>query len=127
MITAGNLDSYAKWLFPLFGSLWVIFSLATVSYMRVVFKRYETTRALPIEYGTVNICNFCSGMLYFDESRTMDTWQIALGLVGLCFLVAGIFIGQLDELLKKEAKPGESPKKKYASSDTDVQPHASSV
>ena len=104
LVAYGPLDSEGAWLLPLFCTSWVIFSLATVTYMRLVFKRYETTRALPVEYGTVNVVNFASGMLYFNEGATMDAWQVALGLVGLALLVSGIFIGQLDDLLPQRKR-----------------------
>lgn len=41
MISDGDMDSYGQWLMPLFVTLWVIFSLATVVYVRIVFKRYN--------------------------------------------------------------------------------------
>jgi len=53
-------------------------------------------------------------MLFFDEGKTMETWQIALGLVGLVLLVSGIFVGQADDVqrarmaAKEEGNVGET-------------------
>ncbi len=38
--------------------------------------RYETTRALPIDYGMVNAVSVCSGMIFYRESSQMAQWQV---------------------------------------------------
>jgi hypothetical protein len=80
--------------------------------MRVVFRRYETTLALPIEYGTVNVVAVFSGLIFFDETSTMDTWQIAVVLASLVVIVCGLFLGQADSLFLRPAgdtTPLEAP------------------
>ena len=37
-----------------FAVVWITASIATLWWLRTVFARYETTHALPIEYGAVN-------------------------------------------------------------------------
>ena len=57
---------------------------------QVVFKRYETTLALPIEYGTVSVGLVLSGLIFFQEYRCMDPWQIGLTLSGTAIVICGI-------------------------------------
>jgi len=73
--------------------LWLVTSLATLWWMRTVFKRYETTKALPIEYGAVMAVNAMSGLIFFNESKFMETWQIALTSVGVFIIVIGLMVG----------------------------------
>eukprot|EP00495_Collosphaeridae_sp_1-RS-2012_P003968 TRINITY_DN3282_c0_g1_i1.p1 TRINITY_DN3282_c0_g1~~TRINITY_DN3282_c0_g1_i1.p1 ORF type:complete len:70 (-),score=7.05 TRINITY_DN3282_c0_g1_i1:118-327(-) len=54
--------------------LWLVTSLATLWWMRTVFKRYENTKALPIEYGAVMAVNAMSGLIFYNESKYMETW-----------------------------------------------------
>ena len=77
----------------------VVTALATVWWLRVVFKRYETTFALPIEYGTVNVAMVGSGLVLFQEHKYMETWQIAAMLVGSLVVCVGI------QLLHRPALP----------------------
>mmetsp|Transcript_3258 Transcript_3258/g.7755 ORF Transcript_3258/g.7755 Transcript_3258/m.7755 type:complete len:457 (+) Transcript_3258:23-1393(+) len=44
IISNGDLDSTGAWLMPILVSVWVVFSLATVVYVRLVFKRYVALR-----------------------------------------------------------------------------------
>ena len=75
--------------------LWIFFSLACVPYLRVVFRRYETTMALPIEYGTMNALATCSGLLFYEEGATAAPWQLSLAIISLALVCLGIGIGQL--------------------------------
>ena len=45
-------------------------------WLHVVFQRYETTLALPIEYGTVNVGMVTAGVILLQEYRYMDAWQV---------------------------------------------------
>jgi len=78
-----------------FTIVWVVASLATVWWLRVVFARYETTHALPIEYGTVNVCSVCSGLIFYRESQYMENWQVTVNVVGLFVILIGIGLGQI--------------------------------
>ena len=62
-------------------------------WMPVVYKRYEVSIALPIEYGALNACTVLSGLLFYDEHQFMQTWQIVLQVVGALVIIAGIGIG----------------------------------
>lgn len=97
--TAGTCGQAILWLMIL---LWLVSSLATLWWMRTVFKRYETTKALPIEYGAVMAINGLSGLLFYNESQYMETWQIAIMLIGVLVILIGITIG-----LGKKESPNE--------------------
>ena len=87
----------AHWAFFTFLPIWIIASLATVPYMRVVFRRYETTMALPIEYGTVFVANSCSGLLFFDETSNMEAWQVAVVLLSVVIVLGGMDVAKAHE------------------------------
>jgi len=73
--------------------LWLISSLATLWWMRTVFKRYETTQALPIEYGAVMVTNALNGLVFYNERNYMETWQIVLMLAGVFVILIGLMYG----------------------------------
>jgi len=75
--------------------------------MRTVFKRYEITKALPIEYGAVIAINALSGLVFYNESQYMKTWQIAIMLTGILVILIGIMIGlrQNESPNVKKAQP----------------------
>merc|ERR1712072_1471919 len=62
--------------------------------MRVVFQRFEVTLALPIEYGTLNMGNVASGILFYDEVDRMESWQLALLLLGAAIIGCDILISR---------------------------------
>jgi len=75
--------------------VWVVASIATLWWLRRVFARYESTRALPVEYGAVNIVSVCSGLLFFRESDSMARWQVGLVVTGVAVIACGIGIGRM--------------------------------
>lgn len=77
---------------------WAVASLATAVYMRYVFQRFEVTRALPVEYGTLNVANVLSGLLFFDESAKMEDYQLYLLIAGAVIVVLGLAISSLPSL-----------------------------
>jgi len=86
------------WTFFFMLGVWVVTSLATLWWMRICFKRYEVTQALPIEYGAVNVAAVCSGLIFYNEVEDMSGWQLALVIVGCVTTVTGIAIGRLSSL-----------------------------
>merc|ERR1711871_802753 len=52
----------------LFSSIGVL----TVLWLRIVYTRYETTRGLPIEYGTVHIGSVLGGLFLYQETTYMN-------------------------------------------------------
>jgi len=74
---------------------WVGSSMATLWWLQIVYRRYETTLALPIEYGFVNVAATASGLLAYDEIGYMETWQISLAISGALIVLVGIFVGRL--------------------------------
>jgi len=75
--------------------VWFVSGLATLLWLNVVFRRFETTQALPIEYGAVQVCAVCSGLIFFDEAATMDDWQLVMCIAGAIVILVGIAIGRL--------------------------------
>jgi len=73
--------------------------------MRTVFKRYETTIALPIEYGAVMAVNAMSGLIFYKESKYMETWQIILMSLGIFIIVIGIMVGLRENQMQQLVEP----------------------
>ena len=65
--------------------------------MRAV-PRYETTRALPIEYGTVHVCSVLAGIIFYREYVYMSETQLALALCGLAIVMCGVACNTLQKL-----------------------------
>lgn len=93
-----GIEECNNWAFFTSTSAWVMSSIATVWYLHVVFRRYETTHALPIEYGTVTFFSVCSGLIFYGESRYMNNWQLALTIVGALIITVGISLGQFTDM-----------------------------
>jgi len=70
----------------------------TVIWLKLVYTRYETTTGLPVEYGTVHCCSIMGGLIFYQEAKAMQAWQVALALSGLATVVAGVAISTLKEL-----------------------------
>ena len=91
----GGCDS---WIYFAVLGLWAFTAFATVWWLRLVFKRYETTVALPVEYGAAAAGDVVSGLVFFKEYTHMDAWQIALVICGIVICLVGIQVGRLDQL-----------------------------
>lgn len=91
-------DECSMWPIFVCWSVWVVASLATTVYMRIVFQRYETTKALPVEYGTVNVLNVASGLFFYHEGSTMANWQLFMLLLGSFIIMLGIGVSTLQHL-----------------------------
>ena len=83
------------WIFPAAAGLWVVTGLATLLWLNVVFRRYETTLALPIEYSAVQVCAVCSGLIFYDEVDAMAGWQLGVCIFGALVILLGVGIGRL--------------------------------
>ena len=83
-------------IFFVFIAVWVITSVATLWWLRRVFARYETTQALPVEYGAVNAVGVCSGLIFYREANRMAPWQLLVTLVGVLAILTGIGIGRIE-------------------------------
>jgi len=75
-------------------TLWLVSSLATLWWLQNVFRRYDVTQALPIEYGAVMACDALSAIIFYKENEYMEDWQLALTLAGLVVIIIGILIGR---------------------------------
>jgi len=89
-------DECSMWIVWVSGFFWIVTSLATLWWLKTVFGRYEVTKALPIEYGAVNIASMCSGLLFFQEHRYLKSWQLSVVLSGLGVILVGLAVGRLD-------------------------------
>jgi len=74
--------------------LWLVSSLATLWWLQTVFRRYDVTRALPIEYGAVMACDALSAIIFYKEDNYMKDRQLALTLAGLVVIIVGILVGR---------------------------------
>ena len=83
---------YASGVVWLFTVLFIGASLSTVIWLKIVFTRYETTTALPIEYGTVCACSVLSGLLFYDEIKSMHGWQVVLCIVAVFVVLSGVAV-----------------------------------
>jgi drug/metabolite transporter (DMT)-like permease len=80
----------------IFSAAWIGASLATLWWLRTVFARYETTLALPIEYGSVCVANVLSGLVFYGERRFMSPLQLALVLAGVAVVLVGVGVGRIE-------------------------------
>merc|ERR1740138_325890 len=91
--------------FWLFVALWMTSSVATSWWLKVVFARYETTSALPVEYGVVNLASVCSGLIFYREADFMETWQLVVSVIGLVLILTGIQCSRLHHLPFQNEQP----------------------
>lgn len=90
------ISTSSSWTFYAALAVGLTAGLASATYwMRIVYTRYETTVALPIEYGALNVGNLLSGLLFYDEASYMEGWQVGLALGGCCIILVGIGVGQM--------------------------------
>merc|ERR1711871_1415950 len=74
-------------------------SLLTAFWLVVVFRRYETTVALPVEYGVVPALDTSSGLIFYNEYEHMEEWQIQTLLAGCAVCLLGVGVGLCDECI----------------------------
>ena len=51
-------------------------AFSTAYMLKVVFERFQTTLALPIEYSSLNLFSVMGGLLFFQEVDYMQHWQV---------------------------------------------------
>jgi multidrug transporter EmrE-like cation transporter len=90
--TGGDCGSTILW--AMF-AIWAITSLATLWWLRAVYRRYDVTLALPIEYGTVMLCDAITSIVFFQEDAYMDTWQLITTISGVALILIGILLGRI--------------------------------
>lgn len=76
--------------------IWLFSSLATLWWLQNVFRRYDVTLALPIEYGAVMACDALSAIIFYREYKYMENWQFTLVITGVVVVILGILIGRCD-------------------------------
>ena len=70
-------------------------SLSTGIWLLVVFRRYETTVALPIEYGTATAIDVVSGLVFYQEYRHLNDWQLGMIICGCLACVLGVAVSTI--------------------------------
>ena len=70
-------------------ALLIVFAVMTVYWLKVVYERYETTAALPFEYGAVHSAQLIAGLVFFQESHYMQRYQFTLMGAGLAIILCG--------------------------------------
>lgn len=74
--------------------IWLASSLGTLWWLQTVFRRYDVTQALPIEYGAVMACDALSAIVFYKENIYMKTWQLVMVLTGVGVIFLGIIVGR---------------------------------
>jgi len=92
--TCGDTDDCGAWILWLMIGLWLVSSLATLWWLQTVFRRYDVTQALPIEYGAVMACDALSAIIFYKEVDYMEDWQLAVTVGGLVVIFIGILVGR---------------------------------
>ena len=95
-------------IFPVTITLWVLSSVGTVVWLRYVYKRYEVTVALPVEYGACAAADVVSGLIFFQEYREFEGWRILFILGGCLAVLVGIQIGRMNCTCVPDALSGRS-------------------
>lgn len=89
MLVSG-VEPWGEGVFWLMLVVGVTCACATSVWLAAVYRTYETTVALPIEYGALNVCSVMAGLLFYDEARYMSRWQLGLVLGGTGIVMLGI-------------------------------------
>jgi hypothetical protein len=101
------------WSLYLLMGLGIPAAVSTAYWLKVVFARYQTTLAIPIEYSTLNFFSVVGGLLFFQEAEYMEPWQLEFVLIGCSVMTVGGFVlvavGLQEELLSKRVAGWTSP------------------
>jgi len=76
----------------------------TVIWLKIVYTRYETTEALPIEYGTVHACSVLAGYVFYKERDYMDGRQKIFSFIGLALVIGGVALSSRKSLPCERAR-----------------------
>jgi hypothetical protein len=90
LLSAEEASPWGESTFWLMVAVGVGCACATSVWLAAVYRRYETTIALPIEYGALNVCSVAAGLLFYDEARYMQRWQLGCVLGGAAIVMVGI-------------------------------------
>jgi hypothetical protein len=93
------LDGCADCATPIFYVCVICWTIAafggSLLWMPIVYRRYEVSVALPVEYGAVNVGAVLTGLLFYDEYLWMEPWQLTLQIVGCSLILIGIAVPML--------------------------------
>eukprot|EP00471_Norrisiella_sphaerica_P003771 CAMPEP_0184492720 /NCGR_PEP_ID=MMETSP0113_2-20130426/24082_1 /TAXON_ID=91329 /ORGANISM="Norrisiella sphaerica, Strain BC52" /LENGTH=433 /DNA_ID=CAMNT_0026877675 /DNA_START=396 /DNA_END=1697 /DNA_ORIENTATION=+ len=87
-------DECSHWMLGVTTVLWCVASVLTLLWLKIVYARYQTICALPIQFGTVNVIAVLNGFVIFEEHKYMEPWQVGVVIVGLFTILAGIEMGR---------------------------------
>jgi len=92
-------NSSASW-WAFFAAFNVV-GVMTIVWLKIVYTRFEVSAALPIEYGTVQMCSYLGGVVFFGEYKVMESWQLAVGFSGLATIMAGVIISAVKRVPRR--------------------------
>lgn len=136
MLTQCNRGGCLNPVFPVTITLWILSSAGTVIWLRIVFKRFSSTTALPIEYGAASAADVLSGIIFFQEYKYYELWRYPLIIGGVVLCLLGIQLGRMhvteDEVVgasapaqaAHEIKSAEAARDAEAGSEMSGMPHA---
>jgi len=78
-----------------------VVGVMTIVWLKIVYTRFEVSAALPIEYGTVQMCSYLGGVVFFGEYKVMESWQLAVGFSGLATIMAGVIISAVKRVPRR--------------------------
>ncbi|KAL1511345.1 hypothetical protein AB1Y20_006148 [Prymnesium parvum] len=110
MSTTCDRGGCQHWIYPVVLATWLFTAVATLGWLRVVFRRYETTVALPVEYGAIAAADVISGLIFVEEHLHMETWQHATVITGIILCLVGIQVGRMgkDDTVKRNQQTSTS-------------------
>jgi len=85
---------------------WLAFAAVSVWFMRKVYRNFEVTVALPIEYGCVNTIVVASGLIVFDEAQTLTKVGLPIVISSVALVLTGCAISMCDSSSSEQKAPG---------------------
>ncbi|KAG8469794.1 hypothetical protein KFE25_006249 [Diacronema lutheri] len=95
MLSQCNRGGCSHPIFPATIVMCAVSSVGTVIWLRIVFKRFAVTSALPIEYGAASAADVASGLLFFQEYKSFALWRYPLIVGGVALCLVGIQVGRM--------------------------------
>lgn len=88
-LLGGGCGGYAL---PLMLVFFVLASLATLFWMRWVYRRFEITDSITLEYGTISLAAIFSGLIFFGNVDRMEGWQQGCTWSGVVVMIIGLAV-----------------------------------
>lgn len=92
-ITSGDTKDLRHPMFWINLTVTGFFCFLALGWLGYVYRRCETSKALPIEYGTVSAVAVLSGLIFFQEHEKVAAAGMAMMLCGILIIGLGIALG----------------------------------